>query len=342
MVFFARLYGLSIQTDQQIPGVVNHSEPPEYVDIEVRLNVAPPKLYESVAAEWQPCLRFASRHPFDQGEHPQLIIEETTDGLYIRLSYFNGPRFIYNQPASKIWVTYPDFFTPEHVAHFLLNPALSFALRLRDMVCLHASALVVGDQAILIAGESGAGKSTTTSYFARRGHFFLSDDVSALHLSEDGIKVQPGYPVIRLWSASAKTIFGETHPTVQETPEWEKAHFDAENDGFQFADHPLPIGAVYILKPRAEQISIISLSRPKALMALMNNTSLDYLIDARLRAKDLQLLGQLAGNVPVREVTPPNSLDRLHELYEAILENLVNPLPSLAEHQVSGFTTGNG
>ena len=53
----------------------------------------------------------------------------------------------------------------------------------------------------------------------------------------------------------------------------------------------------------------------------MNNTFLSYLLDKQLRAIDLKLLSHLAEAIPVRQVTPPNNLGRLHDLYNAMLQD---------------------
>ena len=55
-----------------------------------------------------------------------------------------------------------------------------FAMQQRGILCLHASTMDVGGRTIAIAGESGAGKSTTAMALRQRGHSVLVDDVTML------------------------------------------------------------------------------------------------------------------------------------------------------------------
>ena len=168
-------------------------------------------------------------------------------------------------------------------------------------------------------------KVTTASYFALRQHPILSDDVSALCVQDGQVFVEPGVPLLRLWPQSTKALLGEGNMLPRITPEWEKQYLSLETDGFQFADKPLPIGAIYILRPRDQELSISPLSSAEALKLLMDNTYLDYLIDNRLRAVDMKMLATLAEKTPVRYVTPQNNLDNLPTFITLFLMIFVSP-----------------
>lgn len=321
MVFSSSAYGLSLGSNQPIPGLRNQSDCVGWVDLEISFQSLPSDLAGDFAFEWIPHHRFQSRHPYDQGEQARLRVNETSDGRYTRLSYYGGIDFIFDREATHLWITYPSELTLEHISQFLLNPALCFCLRLRNTVCLHASAIVVDKRALLIAGASGAGKSTTATVFAIHGHPIISDDVSALFLDGAEIFVQPGYPLLRLWPPSVKALLGEADRLPPLIPGRDKRYLDLNTDEYQFFGEPLPVGGVYILDSRSDSLSITSLSRPQAVLKLMSNTYLDYLLDKQLRAIDLSLLSHLAQTVPVRLVTPPDELARLTDLYNAILRD---------------------
>ncbi len=74
----------------------------------------------------------------------------------------------------------------------LISQALAAALRRRDLFLLHSAGVLPPgqDKAILIAGESGCGKSTFTFQLASTGWGYLSDDVLLLHQDEHGIEAQ--------------------------------------------------------------------------------------------------------------------------------------------------------
>jgi hypothetical protein len=66
------------------------------------------------------------------------------------------------------------------LARYFTDRVLAAVLRHRGLLVLHANAVEAPDGAIVIAGESGTGKSTTLAALLDRGCRMLSDDVTAL------------------------------------------------------------------------------------------------------------------------------------------------------------------
>jgi hypothetical protein len=96
-----------------------------------------------------------------------------------------------------------DFFAPEtadpmQVEHFLVNAVLPIYAGLRSVVCLHASAVAVGGEAIVFAGPSGSGKSTKAWQALTGGGRLLADDAVVLRGHEQGWLVYPGSTTLRL------------------------------------------------------------------------------------------------------------------------------------------------
>ena len=67
---------------------------------------------------------------------------------------------------------------PRWLRSVLLGQAFTLILSQRGLFPLHAGAVVLGDRAVALAGEAGAGKSTLCAALVERGHPFLSDDVT--------------------------------------------------------------------------------------------------------------------------------------------------------------------
>jgi hypothetical protein len=76
---------------------------------------------------------------------------------------------------------------------FILEKDLTVELQKRrpELFFLHAAALALGDRAILLAAESGSGKSTTAWGLLHHGFRYLTDELSAIDL--DALAVYP-YP----------------------------------------------------------------------------------------------------------------------------------------------------
>lgn len=85
------------------------------------------------------------------------------------------------------------------IAAFLVGSVLGIALHLRKIVTIHASAVKVGDGAVLFCGESGAGKSTMAAALQQRGHKVLSDDLCALEISSSGVTMHSDGRKLKLW-----------------------------------------------------------------------------------------------------------------------------------------------
>ena len=118
---------------------------------------------------------------------------------------------------------------------------------LRGIVCLHASAVAIGDEVIALLGPAGSGKSTTAAAFAARGYSILAEDVVTLDDRGDHFLVRPGYPCIRLWPASVKALYGSETHLPKLTPNWDKCYLDL-SDNFQ--KEPLRLAAIYHLSER--------------------------------------------------------------------------------------------
>lgn len=94
---------------------------------------------------------------------------------------------------------------PGVVRLFLLGSSLGAVLHQRGIMPLHGSAVSHESGAIVICGDSGAGKSTTAAVLASRGYSILTDDITALWFKNgEGFKkgkvmLAPGYPQMKLW-----------------------------------------------------------------------------------------------------------------------------------------------
>ncbi len=90
---------------------------------------------------------------------------------------------------------------------FLIGPVFSALIHLKGEIPLHASAVIVNQNAVLFAGDSGSGKSTLAASYVKKGFNLLADDI-ALTLNEKGQKtfILPSMPFLKLWSDSAEQL----------------------------------------------------------------------------------------------------------------------------------------
>ena len=89
---------------------------------------------------------------------------------------------------------------PDMVRLLLTGSALTALLQQRNIVPLHASAVLIDGHAVGFFGKSGVGKSTTAAVLAGQGFPLIADDVLGLQAEEGKpVLAVPAFPKIGLW-----------------------------------------------------------------------------------------------------------------------------------------------
>ena len=135
---------------------------------------------------------------------------------------------------------------PAAVKLFVLGSCLGALLHQRGLLVLHGCGIGVGNACLVVAGHSGAGKSTTAAAFLQRGHPVLSDDVVAVDVTGAAL---PGVPRIKLWKDAADQLGISTEKLRRIRPSMQK--FDVPL-GERYGAVALPIRWIFILAAHAE------------------------------------------------------------------------------------------
>ena len=312
MLYSQLAYGLHITSNCRVPGLAADDRSTGG-DLELHLNdgtefpdLSGDVLYtsENVDESGQPCLRVC----------------RLCSGAY-GLFYSDGPRFAVDPHGHRIVGDWPAGYCLEDAVTYLSGPVLAFVLRLRGIVSLHASAVAIEGRAISLVGSPGAGKSTLSAAFAQTGYAVLSDDVVPLIEEGDCFRVQPGYPRINLWPDAVRALFGSEDALPRITPTWDKRFLSLDQSKFLFEPQALPLGVVYVLRSREAERSVCHIgpfSPPSAMITLVANTYLNYLLDKSMRSEEFGVLGRLVKSVAVRFVDLPDAASQLGELVQAI------------------------
>lgn len=149
------------------------------------------------------------------------------------------------------------------VARCFTEEVLPVVLRQRGLLVLHANAAVTPRGVVAIAGESGAGKSTTLAALLERGCAMLADDITALDLTPDGhLEVRPGVGRVSLTEAAVDGLGYRLHPSLDRS--WRPTK-SALATGESMACHAGRLSAVYVLSthdgPRAQLLALSGLER---------------------------------------------------------------------------------
>jgi hypothetical protein len=277
-----------------------------------------------MSAEWAAEPVMAERYRAQSGtEADRILVTEHRSGFCFR--YGDGTAFDISRDTRTVWCR----FTPPHVVAdatvYLLGPILGFILRLRGVLCLHASAVIVDSRAIALVGPAGAGKSTTAGAFAVAGHAVLSDDIVALRPDGESWIAHPAYSHLRLWNDGERVLFGTAGTLPRLTPTWEKRSLSLGAGGLEFADEPTPLGAIVFLpenRTTPESPSVVAMPARAALLALAGETYANYLLDASMRRDELVALTALVESVPVWEAVARDDHSQLPQLVSAITDTV--------------------
>ena len=274
------------------------------------------------------------------GVQPNLRAGMFPGDEYFGFFYGDGARFAVDSRGREVWADWPEKYTLEDACTYLVGPVMGFVLRKRGTVCLHASAVAIGDRAIALVGLPGAGKSTTAAAFACSGLPILSDDVVALADKGDQFLVQLAYPRVNLWPDSVRSLCGSEEALPRITPAWDKCYMPLGKDGHRFASSPLPLGAIYILDNRDAALAapvVEELFGEQAFMALAANTYVNYLLDHDMRRTEFDVLGRVVSKIPIRRVRPPAEPSTIFKLCEAVAADAKRVLGRVQESATSAL-----
>ncbi|HET6764014.1 MAG TPA: hypothetical protein VFH27_10080 [Longimicrobiaceae bacterium] len=262
-----------------------------------------------------------SPHLDSQGQ-PMLSIRALPAAHHLR--YADGTEFVVERGGGAVWCRWPAALSLENTCTYLLGPVMGFLLRQQGFTCLHASAVEVDGGAVLLVGQSGAGKSTTAAALARRGLRVLADDVAVLQRAGGAWEVRAAHAQLRLWPDSAGMLYGPAHGLPPLTEGWDKRFVDLAAAG-RYQASALPIRGVYLLHARCAEASRPRVDRPAAadlLVSLLSNVYMADLPDRAARARDLGALASLVRSVPARALLPHADPARLDALCEALLADV--------------------
>jgi len=328
-----RAYGLTLGCDTPVSALRQERTEPERFDIAVSFGPE---------TDW---VREARRLP-SRLEHPRpgeverdnspFTLTSFGSGEFFELAYGDEALFFVDAAAKRLWGTCLPPLTHEDVATYLLGPVMGFVLRRRSVLALHASAVCIGGQAVALCGESQAGKSTMAAALALRGIPVLCEDVTPLVEVAGRFQVEPGYPRVCLWPEAVEELFGARDALPRLTPSWEKFFLPLDGRNAIFEEQRRVVSAVYLLAPRvaeADAPRIEAITARGALLDLVQNTYMNWLLDRRQRAAEFDALSKLVTQVPIRRIVPhldPGRIGALCELIVADAERVPSACGSAA------------
>lgn len=326
-----KIFGLGVRVNRSLEAL-SSMPPASQIDVTVTFGLLPFGSENAVGVEVE---EFYVSPYSDGAGNPSVQAVRLLASGATRMSYADGTVFVISEHATHVWAKTPPDQTTEDTAAYFLGPIIGAVLRMRGVMCLHASAVAINNRAVAFVGVSGAGKSTTAAAFAKLGYHVLSDDILALTDYQDGFLVRPAYPRVRLWPESAAGLFGSADMLPCMTPNWSKRFLGLNEPGYEFQSEPLELTAIYFLGPRmalgSGGIVVEDVAPAAALMALLSDSYAANYVYKPFRAHEFEVLSRLVQFVPCRRISAVDDFARVDEFCDGIMQdfqgNLANDAP---------------
>jgi hypothetical protein len=316
-----RAYGLAVESTSRIEALLCVPATPAKIDV---------RLEDGPEPAWVRSLLVLPRktvkrrlQPAEEAE-PSFVLTEFGEQQGFELAYSDGVRFLTNGEATQVWGTYPPQIAAEEFAVYFLGPVMGFLLRRRHITCLHSSAFELHGRAICLCGEAGFGKSTTAAGLALRGLPVVAEDVVPLQETGRGFVAVPGYPRVCLWPESVQMLLGSEDALPLISTGWEKRYLALDGHRAQFAASVLPLSLIYVFGLRAGDAHaprIEALPAREAVLELVRNTYMNWVLGSEQRASEFDSVCRLVGRVAVRRIVPHESPEKIGELCDLILND---------------------
>jgi hypothetical protein len=328
-VIYYRVYGLTFRSDSELPGLDRIQET-SAVDYTLRIDPDPNRFGTLRRAFRRPW--YTSRWRLKSGR-TTLQVWKTEDCRKFLFHFYDRLEFIVDRGRQHIWVDGLREASLQAAIHHLLFSLPGFLLGLHKSACLHGAAIGWGDSAIALLGKSRSGKSALSAVMAARGFDVLSDDLVALGVTGDTVKVHPGYPWIALrpdclhWLGADRDA-GQSHSEwhyLDEAYVTRQLHRRSGSCDLK----PRQLKGIYLLDGAQDpesQTAIGQIARHHAFMALMEAADRTHIPCRAFKLQEFSLMGSVVAGVPIHGLRYHLSADGL-----IALSDLLAQLPELSQ-----------
>lgn len=202
------------------------------------------------------------------------------------------------------------------LASFILGWSLSFLFLMRGFSAIHCSAVEIDEhRAALLAGVSGAGKSTTALSLVDAGYRYLADDIVMVKPSADML-IHPGFPLQKVCRNVAEQMSTEDVFYINERKD-KFAYCNTED----FCGEPRRLDTLIMLdKYEGDRVLTEELTGLAKWNCILRNL---FLMDAYksfdLPPEEKMRTLELAGKLRIYKISRPIGTDTVDEIRDIII-----------------------
>ncbi len=210
----------------------------------------------------------------------------------------------------------------EWLPHFILGIGMALLLYQRNQIAMHASCVYDDRGAVLLCGESGAGKSTTASFLLDKGYRFMADDITLVDADRNGnIYAYAAFPFRKLCPEVVKKRNISLADAVCLTGEDNKYMIPYRGS---MPETSVPVRAIIILTlSESMQICAEELKGVQKAYSCRDNMFLSTILEGDLHTvQQGHAIMQIASAIPVFRIARPCKIDSQKDVEKIILSIL--------------------
>jgi hypothetical protein len=216
----------------------------------------------------------------------------------------------------------PEAGAPElDLRSYLMGSLFAVICHQRGLLPLHASAIETPQGTAAFLGASGAGKSSTVAFLARRGHRVIADDICVVDpAAPRNQRVLPVAPWLKLWDTTLEAMGESSHGLAKIFADDEKYRYE-----LQQPDNATGLSELILLErdDTLTEPAFDRLAPVQAMQAVLDFMYQSWLVRATGRTEHYFLLcGRALEGVRVTRMRRPWGFNAMERTLAALEEHL--------------------
>ena len=259
-----------------------------------------------------------------KGEMPYFIIEKTKgyeylinnrEYAYIKLDD-TGEFYIEN--GNKIIINVFEGAEELHIQSRILGMIMGYVFYQRKILSFHGGAVLINNKAVIISGDSGAGKSSLiTKLLEDNAVKFMADDTVRI-TEEEGYKIYSSFPQQKLCEDTAENFGYNKESMILLNEERRKYALNRKED---FNDNKADLKLIAVIEPYDGEFLVEELKGMDKVNVILKNLYPTYIYDViGMPPEEFKNCLNLANKVNIIRIKRPYGVDLLKRMEDVIYE----------------------
>lgn len=303
---YYQIYGLNVKSDFALSGAYEIEEPSE-IQVTIEQGNIEKKYTEPMAVEYEMELGQGVAH-----------YEENRVCLRVR-----GFATFMISAGNQICYHLYEGYDTIHVSELIMTYCFGILIYQRNMLMIHGSCIHYQGKALIISGESGAGKSSLADEMLARGYQLMADDIVATDQKVENIYAYPAFPMRKL-CVDAVVRKGLDKNTLIPIPDPEREKYGILLNQEYYSQEALLGVMVIIKKGNVENPVLEEVVGADKLKYLTANFTRKELMNKVSKMNVLLMKAiKVANSMPIYVLTRPEDKITVKEQADLIEKNIV-------------------